>query len=224
MRNLIFGLIATVFLGTFTFGQMLTEKESKTIAEVHNVALGEFQKKYSKTDFKNIRDAKNVLDNILTSQYPDLFAKEKMAQYNFDEFYTNCLNSQNIEDLDVVQSEQKALKYLLSKNKISKEEYSLYIDLLENNYSEDIILKKIAAFQGSYPNQKSSILVFKEVFIASNNYWKQNTSSLATGKLSKESVLDAIGGAVGATLGLGTGGLCSIWFGCFGAILMSAFA
>ena len=187
MKNLIFGLIATMFIAFNGNAQDLSN-----IGIIHNECLElYFKSGHKASDFVNVNDFMKDYYNVL---------KEKFSGISEDEFIKE-LKMNFIDDLANSSSKfslQKQLKKMHDDSKISLQLYESILEITNSENEFDKILQIISSLESSNLSSadRKIIEVFKSVFFASNNYWTNLNSTY--GMRLRPGSWTIIGDAVGA--------------------------
>jgi hypothetical protein len=228
MKKFIFGLIATVMLTSFSFGQDSPKKfdDYKIFGQIHNEYLDYFFENYSK-EINIDTDKKMVLERIKESinkfssanKYLASFSNEVVfgSSYLSDNYYSRILKV-NWENNSLFQ-----LNYIKKYSDVQRE----YLDRIINSVAEDYLvyqsniddlMKKLEIDKRLDESNKSIIYFSASIGYYSSEYWQTNGpklqevlhngttySKLPPGFWRNFLKADCVGAIVGAIDGAGSG-------------------
>lgn len=177
MKKLIFGLIATVLMTSFSFGQSskLGNFSSAEIGSFHNQTLTLLKKN------NLVKGTPQQLKELLSVELPKIDARLDKLNVNnsIDYLYANSLFLTNIKkNQDVPSFQVQVLTFLVDKKEISSSIKDL---LIKNSGSTLEILKsevnKALSSSAYTNNYKDYLKVYVSVYENSYNYWNQAPNS-----------------------------------------------
>ena len=174
MKNVIFGIIATVFMFNLSFGQI----KSSDFGKIHNELVLEYLNKNKDLDLKNIKmiDLVNEFIKNFEIKYPnainDSDKKEILQIFKNYSYASDFSYSQLLKDNKEI---------LLKNNKISKNIYDFLSNTDIKNVNLEIINKEISKYQNTNGISKSDVFAFEvanSIANSSSDLW--NTSNPIT--------------------------------------------
>jgi hypothetical protein len=159
MKNLIFGMIATVMFLNSSFGQ--SSIKYSDYGFYHNEALSDFTKKYG----ENQKEISFIVDEgikLMQTKYPEIFKDvnnvtefdhKKIWNTNKEEFYKN--------------------------NKIPRRVGDIIDKIVNANSSYDEAIVMIDDFEKSNKltlDEANGLIAIKSVLVSSNQYWTSNVT------------------------------------------------
>ncbi len=224
MKNLLFGLIATVL-----FGNLIYSQENPSIGKVHNLVLSEYYINYQDDNISDLVDLNKKLWDLNKKHNSLYFAQiSELEMKNFTTNIFGCTNSENFNYSNIL---NKHLSYLKENKIISESLYLLFKNINDNMPSKDVISSMLNNFtvkKDISSSDKKIIDNFIDIFNYSDLFWNshglQNVNlSARCNPASQVRFADAFGGLIGGVIGAGAGGFGAPFGAFLGSQLYSAF-
>lgn len=215
MKNLLFGLIATVFITSNSFGQ-----DDINMGELHNKVLTIYYQQNKDGKFKDLVQLNSDLFKINSELYPDLL--KNISESDIEKFTFELYGTLDPAKFNYQDRVAYLLDQCVSKGSISKDLSSVYKKILISNPEKEEAFNLLDDFLKTKElkdSDKKSIDAFKSLYLASEILWSslnenQNQTTARCNASAQISFADAFGGMIGGAIGSSVPGP-GTWIGAF---------
>lgn len=207
MKNLLFGLIATVLLSNLSFGQGTID-----MGELHNRVLTVYYKQNKDQKITDLVKLNMDLLKINREIYPDVF--KNISDTEIEKFTLEFYGTRDPKKFNYQERVTYFLDLSASKGTISKDLSSIYKTILVSNPEKKEAFNLLDSFlknSNLKDKDRASVELFKSLYSASEILWTSldenvNQTAARCSPSAQASFADAYGGLIGGILGSGLPG------------------